>query len=140
MGLLPDVLRRTSAGRNLVFGLRRQLTHALRTVVDRTSGLRRRMVDRRNAESGGADNFPSQVTIEQPILPTEFVATKIHNIELTRRQIQNLSIQPNAVFSFWHLVGRPTPANGFQAGRSLLGVELRADYAGGLCPLSGTIY
>src|SRR2546426_5089974 len=140
MGLLPDVLRRTSAVRNLVFELRRQVTHVLRTVRDRTSGLRRRMVERRNAESGGADNFPSQVTIEQPILPTEFVAAKIHNIELARRQIQNLPIPPNAVFSFWHLVGRPTPANGFQMGRSLLGGELRADYGGGLCQLSGIIY
>ncbi|PYJ60004.1 MAG: vancomycin resistance protein [Verrucomicrobia bacterium] len=140
MGLLPDVLRRTSAVRNLVFELRRQVTHVLRTVRDRTSGLRRRIVERRNAESGGADNFPSQVTIEQPILPTEFVAAKIHNIELARRQIQNLPIPPNAVFSFWHLVGRPTPANGFQMGRSLLGGELRADYGGGLCQLSGIIY
>ncbi|PYK61184.1 MAG: hypothetical protein DME21_09810 [Verrucomicrobia bacterium] len=73
------------------------------------------MVERRNTESAQADNFPSQITIEQPILPTEFVAAKIHNIELARRQIQNLPIPPNAVFSFWHLVGRPTPANGFQA-------------------------
>src|SRR5213082_2948630 len=116
MGLLPDVLRRTSAVKRVVFELRRQLALALRTVRDRTSGLRRRMVERRRAESGRADNFPSQVTIEL-ILPTELVAAKIHNIELARQQIQDLPIPPNAVFSFWHLVGRPTPANGFQAGR-----------------------
>ncbi len=98
------------------------------------------MVERRNTETKQADNFHPQVTIEQPILPTEFVAAKIHNIELARRRIENLPIPPNGVFSFWHLVGRPTPANGYQAGRSLLGGQLRSDYGGGLCQLSGIIY
>jgi len=126
--------------KDFVLELRRRAAQALRTVRDRSSGVRMRMVERRNTETKQADNFHPQVTIEQPILPTEFVAAKIHNIELARRRIENLPIPPNGVFSFWHLVGRPTPANGYQAGRSLLGGQLRSDYGGGLCQLSGIIY
>jgi hypothetical protein len=42
--------------------------------------------------------------------------------------------------SFWHVVGRPSVARGFLPGRSLLAGELRPDYGGGLCQLSGLIY
>jgi vancomycin resistance protein VanW len=35
---------------------------------------------------------------------------------------------------------RPTSARGFLPGRSLLAGELRPDYGGGLCQLSGLIY
>jgi vancomycin resistance protein VanW len=43
-------------------------------------------------------------------------------------------------FSFWQAVGRSTRSRGFVPGRSLLAVELRLDYGGGLCQLSGLIY
>ncbi len=123
-----------------VLELRRQMAISLRIAGDWSSGARRRFVSRAETGREGADNFPPQLTLEQPILPTESVAAKIHNIELARRQIENLPIPPDCVFSFWHLVGRPTPACGFQAGRSLLGGQLRADCGGGLCQLSGIIY
>jgi len=54
--------------------------------------------------------------------------------------VNNLLVPPEAIFSFWHVVDRPTGARGFVPGRSLLGGELRPDYGGGLCQLSGIIY
>jgi vancomycin resistance protein VanW len=78
--------------------------------------------------------------VAQPIPPTDHVPEKLHNLELARRRIGDLLIPPGGVFSFWHLVGPPGPKHGFRAGRSLLGGQLRVDYGGGLCQLSGAIY
>lgn len=126
--------------KNVILELRRQMALSLRASRDWSSGVRRRFISRQETGRKSADNLPPQLKLEQPILPTESVAAKIHNIELARGQIENLPIPPDCVFSFWHLVGRPTPARGFQAGRSLLGGRLCADYGGGLCQLSGIIY
>ena len=71
------------------------------------------------------------MSLEQPILPTDYVEAKIHNITLALKRVNNLPIPPGAIFSFWHVVGRPTGARGFLPGRSLLAGELRPDYGGG---------
>lgn len=126
--------------KDVIFKLRRQMALSLRAVGDWRSGVLRRFVSRGRAGRQWADNFPPRLTLEQSILPTESIAAKTHNIQLARRGIENLPIPSGGVFSFWHLVGRPKSERGFQAGRSLLGGQLRADYGGGLCQLSGIIY
>jgi vancomycin resistance protein VanW len=80
------------------------------------------------------------VNLEQPILATEYVDAKIHNITMALKRVNNLPVPPGAIFSFWHVVGRPTGARGFLPGRSLLAGQLRPDFGGGLCQLSGLIY
>jgi vancomycin resistance protein VanW len=80
------------------------------------------------------------MTLEQPIPSTDYVQAKIHNITLAIERVNNLPIRPGAIFSFWHVVGQPTNARGFLPGRSLLAGQLRPDYGGGLCQLSGLIY
>lgn len=77
---------------------------------------------------------------QQPILPTDYVQAKIHNITLAARRLENLPVSPQGILSFWHVVGRPSRSRGFQPGRSLLGGRLRPDYGGGLCQLSGLLY
>ena len=69
------------------------------------------------------------------LLLTDYVEAKIHNITLALKGVNNLPVAPGAIFSFWHVVGRPTSARGFMPGRSLLGGQLRPDYGGGLCLL-----
>lgn len=123
-----------------VLKLRRRLAQAIRATRDFASGTKKRIVNPASAERAEGQKYPARITVEQPILPTESVAAKIHNIELARRHIENLPIPPGGVFSVWRLVGRATSAAGFQSGRSLLGGELRADFGGGLCQLSGIIY
>lgn len=140
LGFIPDLLRGTLALKNVILELRRQMALSLRTSRDFSSGVRRRFASWQQTGRKSADNFPPHLTLEQPISPTESVAAKIHNIELALRVIENLPIPPGGVFSFWHLVGRPTPSRDFRVGRSLLGGQLRADYGGGLCQLSGIIY
>jgi hypothetical protein len=85
-------------------------------------------------------SLPVRLMVEQSIPPTAHVAEKLHNLELARRRMDCLLIPPGGVFSFWHLIGPPSPKRGFQAGRSLLGGKLRVDYGGGLCQLSGAVY
>jgi vancomycin resistance protein VanW len=95
------------------------------------------------AQPGGAEQaaaFPARVSLEQSILPTDYVEAKVHNIALALKRVNNLVIPPGALFSFWHVVGRPTGARGFVPGRSLLAGQLCPDYGGGLCQLSGLIY
>jgi vancomycin resistance protein VanW len=84
--------------------------------------------------------FPFRLSLQQRVLPTDYVQAKLHNIEMARRSLENLPVPPGGIFSFWRVVGRPTAVREFHPGRSLLGGQLVADYGGGLCQLSGLIY
>ena len=121
--------------KNRILELRRQAAQAMRSIRDAVSGIGMRMIRPGDFRNGDGSVFVPQVTIEQPFLPTDTLAAKLHNIGLARERIENLPIPPKGVFSFWRLVGKPTLKNGFQAGRSLLGGQLRVDYGGGLCPM-----
>jgi len=107
---------------------------------DWLTGRRRMMVAPNEGETLHGASFPVRLSIEQRVLPTDYVRAKIHNIETARRCLENLPVPPRGIFSFWRVVGRPTPVRGFQPGRSLLGGQLQADYGGGLCQLSGILY
>ena len=86
------------------------------------------------------DSLTAQLSLEQRILPTEYAEAKVYNIRCAAAHVQNLTMLPGGIFSFWRVVGRPTKTNGYQRGRSLLGGELQLDYGGGLCQLSGLLY
>ena len=118
--------------------IRRCASQGRRVVADWLTGRRGRFVSPNGGRESAA--FPIQLTLDQPILNTEYVQAKRHNLELARGRVENRPIPLGGIFSFWHLVGRPTPQRGFQAGRSLLGGQLRPDFGGGRCQLSGAIY
>lgn len=120
--------------------VRRFACQLRRLVEDYLTGHRRRMVRGGAGVNLNAVGFAARVNLEQPILTTGYVQAKIHNIGLAIDRLNNLPVPPGGIFSFWHVVGRPTAARGFRPGRSLLGGELRPDYGGGLCQLSGLIY
>jgi len=85
-------------------------------------------------------SLPRQYTISQPIRKNNFSENKKHNLRLAIQNIENRTIAPNDIFSYWHLIPQPTPQNGFKKGRNLIGNALVLDYGGGLCQLSGIIY
>ena len=120
--------------------IRRCACQLRRLTSDWLTGDRRRLAgpDRLGACIG--PSFPTQLKLEQPVLPTEYVEAKIRNIEIAATRLQNVPVPPGGIFSFWHIVGRPAKARGFLPGRSLLGGRLEADYGGGLCQLSGILY
>ena len=78
--------------------------------------------------------------IEQPIHPNPLAENKIFNIQLATQEIQQVIIQPNEVFSFWRIVGKPTKKKGYKIGRNIINNELQADIGGGLCQVSGMIH
>jgi vancomycin resistance protein VanW len=78
--------------------------------------------------------------IEQPIHPNPLAENKIFNIQLATQEIQQVTIQPNEIFSFWRIVGKPTKKKGYKIGRNIINNELQADIGGGLCQVSGMIY
>ena len=84
--------------------------------------------------------FKPQIIICQALRPTQYSENKKHNLALAIKRIQNVAIKPDEVFSFWHLVGKPDQAKGYLEGRSLINNQLKAEFGGGLCQLSGLIY
>ena len=120
--------------------VRRLACQVRRLATDWLYGYRRKLVQPSQGDAERAASFPARLSLEQPILPTDYVEAKIHNITLALKRMNNLPVAPGAIFSFWHVVGRPTSARGFVPGRSLLAGQLRPDFGGGLCQLSGLIY
>lgn len=120
--------------------VRRLVCQVCSLATDYLYGYRQKLVRAGQGEAELAAAFPARVRLEQPILATDYADAKVHNITLALKRVNNLLIPPGAIFSFWHVVGRPTRARGFVPGRSLLAGQLRPDYGGGLCQLSGLMY
>lgn len=84
--------------------------------------------------------FPFSVWITQMIRPSTHVENKIHNLRIGIQKIEAYVIRPGQTFSFWRAVGKPDAQNGYKLGRNIISGELREDYGGGLCQLSGIMY
>ncbi len=82
-------------------------------------------------------NFSEVHTITQDLKPND--AKKI-NLSKAIDHIEQIIIEEGEVFSFWHIVGKPSKNRGFVKSRSLVGGKLIGSYGGGLCQLSGLIY
>lgn len=67
-------------------------------------------------------------------------ANRLHNMREAAARISGVRLRPGRVFSFWHVVGPPTTANGFLDGPTLIGGRLATDTGGGLCQVSSTLF
>ena len=85
-------------------------------------------------------DWPKRLEIQQAVRKSTHFENKKHNIRLGYERISQVVVQPGEVFSFWQIVGPPTARNGFRKGRNLLNGQLKEDYGGGLCQLSGMLY
>ncbi|UTC76020.1 VanW family protein [Treponema sp. OMZ 792] len=65
---------------------------------------------------------------------------KALNIDISANKINGLLINPGEVFSFWHILGKPSKRNGFKEGRIIVNNKLIAGVGGGLCNLANTIH
>ena len=110
-----------------------------RSIRDRQSGVANQLVKPSNSLAD-YEGFAHRITIEQPIFVTSRSVNKAENIRLAKNHLENCIIQPGMVFSFWKLVGNPSPARGYKVGRNLIGGELKEDYGGGLCQLASITY
>ena len=118
--------------------LRRAACVIRRVFVDHLTSQRQRFAAVQEQVEAG--QLPDTVVIVHPVLPSEYVEAKLHNIRLANNRVSKVVVLPGEIFSFWHVIGAPTAQKGFRPGRSLLGGELHPDYGGGLCQLAGLIY
>jgi vancomycin resistance protein VanW len=125
---------------NEMLETRRTLCQTRRWLADWVSGRRGRFACAGDAAGAKADELPVRFRVSQPILRSEGVEAKLHNIRLALETMNSVVLPSGGIFSFWRLVGRPSAQRGFRAGRSLLGGRLTLDCGGGLCQLSGIIY
>jgi len=84
--------------------------------------------------------FTVQIALEQRAGGTAHAEAKRRNLALAAAAINGIVLEPGAIFSFWHIVGRPTARRGFVPGRSLVAGRVELDHGGGLCQISGILY
>jgi len=65
---------------------------------------------------------------------------KIINLRQALKKLNGLVIKPNAVFSFWKIVGKPDYKNGYVDGMLLSNGKIIEGVGGGLCQLSNFLY
>lgn len=116
--------------------IRRAAAQLRRHAADRATGRTRRFV----RPDGPTAQMPLQQSLRQPIKSTASAEAKRHNLHLAAERLNDRLVAPGAVLALWPLLGRPTAARGFAAGRSLVAGELALDYGGGLCQLAGLVY
>ncbi|MCX8211794.1 MAG: VanW family protein [Lewinella sp.] len=83
---------------------------------------------------------PFRVSVTQAVRRSYLYENKISNLRLAGVRVGRFVVQPGETFSFWRAVGPPTARRGFLPGRNLIGGELKEDYGGGLCQMSGLLY
>lgn len=66
-------------------------------------------------------------------------AGKLVNLRLAAPLFDGLLIRPGDIFSFYHLLGRPTADRGFQMGYEVTGQGLGEGVGGGLCQLATSL-
>ncbi|UFH33622.1 VanW family protein [Chryseobacterium sp. C-71] len=80
------------------------------------------------------------VEFKQVIRRGDFHENKIHNLKIVCEKVNNLIIQPNEVFSFWKIVGKPSRKNKFKEVRNLAKNNISQDFGGGICQFSSILY
>lgn len=80
------------------------------------------------------------ISVEQFIRITNAFENKIHNIKIAAEKINQFTIEPGKILSFWKAIGKPGETQGFKKGRNLINGKLKEDFGGGLCQLSSILY
>lgn len=65
---------------------------------------------------------------------------KITNLKIAAKSLNGILIKPGETFSFWHLVGKTTRAQGYLHGLCISQGQAVPGIGGGLCQLSNLIY
>jgi vancomycin resistance protein VanW len=65
---------------------------------------------------------------------------KVENLQIVADSLHGTIIQPNEIFSYFKLLGRPTKRRGFKEGIQLSNGEAKPAIAGGICQSSNLIY
>lgn len=65
---------------------------------------------------------------------------KVANLNLATERLNQITLCPGEIFSFWRLVGKPTSRKGYLPGMVLSDGTFYAGVGGGLCQLANLIF
>ena len=93
------------------------------------------------------EEYPISIFIHQsPIyrklkdVPMYLQENKKVNLSIALQRIDGILLEPNQVFSFWYLVGKPTKRKGYLPGMQLKNGGFIESTGGGLCQMANLIY
>ncbi|MEG0169905.1 VanW family protein [Anaerorhabdus sp.] len=70
----------------------------------------------------------------------ELQENKATNLSIAAPKINKILIQPNEVFSFWKLVGKPTKKKGYRNGLTISSGKTSSGLGGGMCQFTNLIH
>ncbi|MCG6150694.1 VanW family protein [Leptospira bandrabouensis] len=73
-------------------------------------------------------------------VPMYLQENKIVNLNIAISKLDGIILEPNQVFSFWYLVGKPTRRKGYLPGMQLRNGSFIERTGGGLCQMANLIY
>lgn len=73
-------------------------------------------------------------------VPMYLQENKKINLSIALQKINGIRLEPNQVFSFWYLVGKPTKRKGYLPGMQLKNGGFVERTGGGLCQMANLIY
>ncbi len=130
-----------SLKRSLPFWLRVEGLRVLRTIQDLSTAPRLQI------EKSGNNSFPyllfqAQSPLKRPNYQGDpkLQRGKERNVALAARAIDGVVIQPEGLFSYHKLVGRPSLLRGFRKGLELHDGEKQGGVGGGCCMVSNMLY
>lgn len=92
------------------------------------------------AEKNTYEELSHKISIQQPFISKELLENKKHNLRVASQKINEITIYPNEIFSFWKIVKNPNNKNIYKPGRSLIAGNIQEEIGGGLCQISGAIF
>lgn len=81
--------------------------------------------------------FENEVAVSQEIKPSETFENKVYNLNLASEKINEYTILPGEIFSFWRVVGNPYD---FKESRSISNGKIINEVGGGICQVSGIVH
>lgn len=92
------------------------------------------------AKKNTYEELSHKISIQQPFISKELLENKKHNLRVASQKINEITIYPNEIFSFWKIVKNPNNKNIYKPGRSLIAGNIQEEIGGGLCQISGAIF
>lgn len=125
----------------LLFWLKSRLLIVKRRIVNRfVSPARTHQSHPTHRQARLLSSIRSPLFTETDAAEAQLQLGKIQNLRIAKQSLDGIYLPPDALFSFWAQLGRPTRRRGYVSGRELRQGCIIPTIGGGLCQLSNAIY
>lgn len=125
---------------NIPPSFKRKIKLTQRSTSDLLSGYLGKFVQSSPLSPEKLGLFESKISLQQIIPNNSYLENKKQNLATAIACIENIPIHPGQIFSFWHLVGEPSPQKGYLESRAIVNNQLKYEFGGGLCQIPGLLY